>query len=328
MAPTGKAYNVDWILSNNSNVHVANHRDWFTSFTPFTASLSGGLKVEGIGEVVLPVKTSRVKTGAASQGTLVLHDVCFAPSTVCNILGGPIFDKYQVRFGKDTGGLIHPDTGASVAILDAVKLSRLRLRGQSSTQTSLDRDTEYYINARMPESELARWEAHKREALEKSVCKEYTDEEKRWLKVNWKDEFHFLQAYELSIYKEEDRAEGRRIVRAMMQGDGDENGSVSPQLPGLETVVGTNTQGADENDEVSEDESDGVAESDPDDFLRELERDPTSHAADYHFSEKELKWMKKHYKNATNFLYSYGLKFYDDDDCREGKAILQGLMAD
>jgi len=72
-------------------------------------------------------------------------------------------------------------------------------------------------------------------------------------------------------------------------------------------------------------ESDDL-ESDPEDFLRELEEDPTSHAADYHFSPKELKWVEKRYGNARNFLVSYGLKFYDDEDCQEGKTILKALM--
>lgn len=45
----------------------------------------------------------------------------------------------------------------------------------------------------------------------------YTTEEKQWLKKNHQDEFHFLRMYCLSIYEEEERAEGRRIVRAFME---------------------------------------------------------------------------------------------------------------
>jgi hypothetical protein len=50
----------------------------------------------------------------------------------------------------------------------------------------------------------------------------YTAAEKKWLKDAWKDEFHFLQAYQLSIYKEEDREEGRAIVRAFIKGEQEE----------------------------------------------------------------------------------------------------------
>ncbi|KAK0655096.1 hypothetical protein B0T16DRAFT_318492, partial [Cercophora newfieldiana] len=44
----------------------------------------------------------------------------------------------------------------------------------------------------------------------------YTAEEKQWLNRHFGGEFKFLMAYGLSIYKEEDREEGRHIVRAMM----------------------------------------------------------------------------------------------------------------
>ena len=43
-----------------------------------------------------------------------------------------------------------------------------------------------------------------------------TANEKEWLKANYKDEYHFLQQHGLSIYKEEDRQEGREIVRTLM----------------------------------------------------------------------------------------------------------------
>jgi hypothetical protein len=47
----------------------------------------------------------------------------------------------------------------------------------------------------------------------------YTTAEKNWLNVHWGGEFQFLQAYQLSIYDEDDREEGRRIVRAFMAQD-------------------------------------------------------------------------------------------------------------
>ena len=51
----------------------------------------------------------------------------------------------------------------------------------------------------------------------------YTAEEKEWLKENWGGEYRFLRAYELSIYKEEDREEGRAIVRAFIEADKSED---------------------------------------------------------------------------------------------------------
>ena len=124
MPPTGRAYNVDWIISSNSNTHVANHRDWFTSLTPFSTNLTkifsgySALHVIDIGDVELPIKTSRLKSGSAAQGTLVLHDVCYAPDFPCNIFGGPIPRGTIVDFGEGTDKDEKP--GASLAIFDNV----------------------------------------------------------------------------------------------------------------------------------------------------------------------------------------------------------------
>jgi hypothetical protein len=48
--------------------------------------------------------------------------------------------------------------------------------------------------------------------------------------------------------------------------------------------------------------------------------------ADYHFSKKQLTWIEKHLGNSASFLSMYGLKFYDDGDCEEGKRIAQAMM--
>ncbi len=52
------------------------------------------------------------------------------------------------------------------------------------------------------------------------MAPEYTAEEKKWLKDScWRNEFHFLRSYALNIYKDEDREEGKRIVRGFMELD-------------------------------------------------------------------------------------------------------------
>ena len=315
MAPEGEAYHVDWVFSNNSDVHVAQHLQWFTSFTPFSTSFCTGfqsdaqVKVLGVGEVALPVKTSRGKSGAASQGTLVLHDVLYAPDAMCNILGGPIADEFDVKldFSNDKHMVRERNKDTCVAILDRPKLFRLRLKGQSPHQSSLSKDSVYFIRANWPSSEWERWIAHKENLARTGVSppelhtpgsndEGYTSKEKDWLKKHWGGEFQFLRAYGLSIYDEEQRAEGRRLVRAFMQDETDSDESDEPEFES--------------------------------DFLRDLEQDPTSHFADHHFSETELEWIEKHYNHSSNFLRSYGLKFYEDEDCQEGKAILKALMED
>lgn len=44
----------------------------------------------------------------------------------------------------------------------------------------------------------------------------YSSADKAWLKANYGNEFKFLRAYGLKIFKEDDRQEGERIVRSMM----------------------------------------------------------------------------------------------------------------
>lgn len=46
-----------------------------------------------------------------------------------------------------------------------------------------------------------------------------TTAEKQWLKEHWGGEWKFLQAYRLDMTNDEERAEGRAIVRAMMKHD-------------------------------------------------------------------------------------------------------------
>lgn len=182
-----------------------------------------------MGDVSLPVKIHAGQTGAAAQGTIVLRDVCYAPAAVCNILGGPILHDYGVTISATVGTVTDSKTGARAAILDNVVLTRLRLKGQSPTQSSLSQDSVYVIRAEMPEEEQTRWQAYKKQLAKNGKPAEntpYTVEEKQWLKENWKDEFHFLRAHGLSIYKEEDRAQGRSNVRAMMRADAEDEGKL------------------------------------------------------------------------------------------------------
>lgn len=64
--------------------------------------------------------------------------------------------------------------------------------------------------------------------------------------------------------------------------------------------------------EDDDDEEDEEEDDDADSFLAELESDPMSHVADYHFSEPQLDWIKIHYKHSGNFLQCHGLKPFED----------------
>jgi hypothetical protein len=50
----------------------------------------------------------------------------------------------------------------------------------------------------------------------------YTTAEWKWLNDHWGGETHFLMAYQLKICEDDDREEGRAIVRAIMKADEDD----------------------------------------------------------------------------------------------------------
>lgn len=91
----------------------------------------------------------------------------------------------------------------------------------------------YYIIANWPSSEREKFRVHKEELKRSangqagpsgnvpngSAAADYTDAERDWIKKHYESEFKFLMQYGLKMFDDEDREEGRRIVRAMMSGD-------------------------------------------------------------------------------------------------------------
>ena len=93
----------------------------------------------------------------------------------------------------------------------------------------------------------------------------YTAEEKQWLKDNYKNEFQFLRIYGYSIYDEEERAEGRELVRAFMKPERELEDERDDDSPGDTGEIDS------DNDSMSSVQS-------------ELDKVPESHFADFHFS--------------------------------------------
>jgi hypothetical protein len=113
----------------------------------------------------------------------------------------------------------------------------------------------------------------------------------------------------LTIFKDEDRDEGRSILRAMMEPD---EGSDTDMLTG----------GA---SELSPGRSNVLPHSNHDDEVED--RSLQGHYADYDFTQEELDFIEGSYGNSETFMLSFGLKFYKDEDCKEAKAIVRALMA-
>ncbi|KAF2667468.1 hypothetical protein BT63DRAFT_426337 [Microthyrium microscopicum] len=324
-APTGEAYNVDWIVSNTSDIHATNNRDWFTAYTPFETTFGTiytkehSVKALGIGEVHLNVRLYKQKKGnKPNSKILVLKDVLYAPSLTCNILATPVLSEHSLNF-VGGGGYLTDGDGKRAALIETLVLPRLRLHGQPAGKSSLDPNTMYLMNASWSAPERARWERQNPNRTAPSLGEApYTEEENAWLNKHYDGEFKFLRTLGLSIHKEEDREEGRLIARGFMEDDAKTQTSSTSQASKQPTV---DVEMIDPNDETSDDDDDG------DTFLQELEDDPMSHLADYNFSAKELKWIKKNYKYSSRFMLSYRLKPFEQEDCNTAKELIKSLMA-
>ncbi|KAK3686598.1 hypothetical protein LTR37_019659 [Vermiconidia calcicola] len=225
MAPQGSAYHTDWIFSIESNVHVANHLDWFINFKKFKPASRAGSRILGVGDVVLNVKTSATRKGSNSHRKLILRDVLFVPSSLCNILGGPIMKDYWVEFGEigTDGGLEDERTGVTAGLFNHVCLFKLWLAGQARGSSSLDSDTLYYIIAQWCDEARAVWiyygnYTQPRQPLNADAAP-YTAAEKAWLRRAYGGEYKFLLSFGLKIHSEEDREEGRRIARGFIENE-------------------------------------------------------------------------------------------------------------
>lgn len=324
-SPCGNGLCPDWVLSNNSNVSVAVDLAYFTSYTPFVTHIvnnavsSNTMHVSGIGTVELRVLKHKVNKGKQSQRTITLHNVLHAPGLLCNILGYPFLEESEGTLNFEDYSLKRRD-GSIVAQLELRPKQAPQLDGSPESsglpclklcrsperafaESKLEPGAAYFISVTWPQAERQRYVDHCSAgviaALETSAAttasvQPYTPGEKEWLrnKSGHGDEYHFLQAHGLSIYKDKDREEGRELVRALMEDD---------ELP--------------EVDEDEEDEEDD-------------EWDPTGHQADYAFSHDELEFIEKHYGNSEHFLIIHGLKFYDNEDLEEGKAIVKAFMTE
>lgn len=174
----------------------------------------------GIGTVHLPVQTSPSQNGSGSNGTLILKSVLHTPTFICNIIGNPILNDYVARLsgdGASNGAILARDGNSPVAFfkkdasLFEVKISEPPV-GPQLGPSPFEPSGKYLIHAFWPRSERERLSAQKASA-------QRTPAENAWLKKYYGTEFKFLMIHGLSIYKEEDREEGRTIMRTFMAND-------------------------------------------------------------------------------------------------------------
>lgn len=285
---------------------MAKDRSWFgADYTPFKSTIGHLVEgsetpVVGIGTVELSVKRSPRATGPRSHSILRLRNVLHAPTSICNVIGNPIEEEYDIRTApivRNSRGTIFDKQGRTVAYFDPrAKFYEVRLSGPPIGPrvgpTPFDPSVHYWIIARWAGGERDKWEALRAAKVPKPAdVAPLSSEEKQWLKINWGGEFKFLASHGLSIYKEEDREEGRIILRAILaDSDGDDR--------------------------------------DDSDFGWDLPEDdrPERQLADSYFDPDQLKFINANYGDSVNFMLSFGLKFYNHDDCEEACSIVRVMM--
>lgn len=178
--------------------------------------IGGGIEAIGVGTVELPTKT-----GPNSNGIIRLENVLHAPKALCNIIGGPILENYNVttNFGSPDGpgAIVDLHSGQPVAYFKPLNEGRRLMDvqlsdppvGPSVGNSAFEPGVSYMIHAFWPAEERQRFES----------TRSFTSAERAWVKKHFGNEFKFLQTYGLSIYKDEDREEGRAIVRTLMSND-------------------------------------------------------------------------------------------------------------
>ncbi|KAJ4343989.1 hypothetical protein N0V95_006474 [Ascochyta clinopodiicola] len=171
MPPSGPAYNVDWVWSFDSNTNVATHRDWFTTFTPFTSQITSThnkttYAVEGIGSVEIEVR--RIIGNAAKRNVgpknsrVILRNVLYVPDFICNVMGNTVREDYTISIGAERW-IMDKTTGRGIGMLDKnlAGLVKILLKGQAKGETELKGDVPERITINWSDEEIEKWKVQK-----------------------------------------------------------------------------------------------------------------------------------------------------------------------
>ncbi|CAK1356784.1 uncharacterized protein RHO25_009035 [Cercospora beticola] len=308
MAPSGPEYHTDWIWCRGSNVHIANHRNWFTSFKKIKSRIAnpcccepGGepstFAVRGIGDVELNVVSCEKRTGPKSQKKLVLKDVLYAPDILCNVLGKPMLKThYRDSRSSKKRSWLDDKAGAGAIILDHPLLPRLRLVGMNSRETCL-REAPCSLDWRWSDKERAKWTPPRAPGWF-----DLTPEQETWIKPNYETEWRCLFLHDLRIDGFAQRLEGRCLMKHLMHKE-------------AEAKPSEDQEEADDGTDLDELFSDMV------------EEDPCAHFLDHYFSKTQLDLIRKHYGHSGNLIRTLGLKPWSPGSSERAMEAVRSMEA-
>ncbi|KXJ93649.1 hypothetical protein Micbo1qcDRAFT_201617 [Microdochium bolleyi] len=312
-----------WLISPNSNCHVAKDRAWFgDDYRPISSYIrdafvsSPPIRVIGIGTVLLPTKTHPDRRGPRAHSTLRLEWALHAPSALCNFIGNPIFAHYEVDMVRP-GAIRESSTKRQVAHFKA------NGRFFECGPSPFDPTGIYVLSVIWPEAERARVTGpasgtaarseYKPQGGEAASREEwFTPAEKEWLKVNYGGEFRFLRNHGLSIHEEEDRKDGKTVLKALMCRD--------------ELEVPTHVSDAAKT--LLHSRLVGLGMPSDDDYSGGGNATPHVSAANPAFNDKQLEWIRAVHGGVGAFMLSYGLKLYREEDVVVARDIANALMDD
>ncbi|KAK5995966.1 hypothetical protein PT974_04386 [Cladobotryum mycophilum] len=333
----------DWVFSNASNCSYARDRFWFgddyqpiESFVNSTVN-SPPIPIIGIGTVVLPVKTLLSTTSPNSRGTLRLANVLHLPNAAANVIGLSSLNEFEV---SSSGGetfnteVFDPRTGKYVAFFGSktinsrlgpclLELSEYPI-GPRVAHMQPEPGVFTIYSATWPVAEQEKWLGQQLNhgpprATESNPEMRLSQAESAWLQKHYRGEYKFLLVHGLSIYKEEDREEGRAILRAFMAYDEAES-SPSKQHHNDEQVS-IAIRPVPKIDELTEQPSDEHKLW----LEKHIRRRWDGNVADGYFTGEELGYLKRDWGNSSAFIYSIGLNFYCKEDCEKAQRLAKTL---
>lgn len=312
---------------------VAKDRVWFEDdYAPVDCMVYsvGGcppVQVTGIGTVRLPVRTS-FKPGPNSHGALHLFNVLHVPKSLVNIIGKPALDDFNVEFlppsAKAMAKLTTHANAKTVALfkngvgdlsgLPVVRLSGYPVGPRVAPPRPSSGCKGMVVSVNWPASEQEKCFRQKKAnspISSRDQSGALTNCEYQWLKHHYGSEFRFLTVHGLSIYKEDDRQEGRSILRHLRaQDDLRDHKRVdeSVDVERNKTMAPASSTG------------DGVSSA-------EDRRKARKQILSSRFSREEIDYINRDWGNTASFMHHLGLDFYDEDDCCKAKAMATKFTA-